>query len=103
MEVGRNPDFAVVIWVPGMNARPCRAALTRLGKGSARALAGAIDAAPLFPRGTFSCPADDGGAAEAMGIRVASVDGEQTNLKITTPADLVVARALARARTEEAK
>ncbi|MDA8209326.1 MAG: 2-C-methyl-D-erythritol 4-phosphate cytidylyltransferase [Actinomycetota bacterium] len=46
---------------------------------------------------------DDGGAAEAMGIRVASVDGERTNMKITTSADLVVARALARTRMEEAK
>ncbi|MDA8263045.1 MAG: IspD/TarI family cytidylyltransferase [Actinomycetota bacterium] len=43
---------------------------------------------------------DDGGAAEAMGVRVACVDGERTNLKITTQADLVVARALARAYLE---
>ena len=64
LNVGKNPAFAVVIWVPGLNARPCRAALTRIGKSGARALAGAIDAAPLFPKGTFNCPADDGGAAD---------------------------------------
>ena len=46
---------------------------------------------------------DDGGAAEAMGFRVGSVDGEQTNLKITTAADLLVARAWARTRTAEAR
>ncbi len=45
---------------------------------------------------------DDGGAAEAMGVRVACVDGERTNMKITTPADLVVARALAGAYMERA-
>ena len=64
LEVGKSPDYAVVIWVPGLNARPCRAAMTRIGKSAANALAGAIDAAPLFPKGTFNCPADDGGAAD---------------------------------------
>ena len=64
LEVARNPDYAVVIWVPGLNARPCRAAMTRIGMSEARSLAGAIDAAPLFPKGTFNCPADDGGAAD---------------------------------------
>ena len=45
---------------------------------------------------------DDGGAAEAIGVRVACVDGERTNMKITTLADLVVARALAGAYVERA-
>ena len=64
LEIGASPRSAVVIWVPGMNARPCRAELTRLGKTQSRALAIAIDAAPLFPSGVLSCPAYDGGAAD---------------------------------------
>ena len=64
LEVRTNPRFARVIWVPGLNARPCRAVLSRLGRGEADALATAIDAAPLFPTGTIACPNDDGGAAD---------------------------------------
>lgn len=64
LEVGSDPLFAVVLWVPGLNARPCRAALTRLDEAEAGALADAINAAPVFPHGTIACPADDGGAAD---------------------------------------
>jgi 2-C-methyl-D-erythritol 4-phosphate cytidylyltransferase len=46
---------------------------------------------------------DDAGlVARHLGIGVAIVRGEDTNLKITTPADLVVAGALLDARSEEA-
>lgn len=42
---------------------------------------------------------DDAGlVARHLGVDVAIVEGEDTNLKITTPADLVVARALLEAR-----
>jgi len=37
---------------------------------------------------------DDAGLVEAAGGRVVLVDGERTNLKITEPSDLVIARAL---------
>lgn len=37
---------------------------------------------------------DDAAMLERLGLPVAVVDGERTNLKLTTPADLMVARAL---------
>lgn len=37
---------------------------------------------------------DDAGLVEAIGAQVTLVDGERTNLKLTEPADLVVAEAL---------
>ena len=41
---------------------------------------------------------DDASMLERLGIPVATVEGEPTNLKVTTPADLAVARALLAAR-----
>jgi len=42
---------------------------------------------------------DDAGMLEWAGYRVAVVPGEETNLKVTTPTDLVLAEALAARRT----
>ncbi len=41
---------------------------------------------------------DEAALAEALGVRVAIVPGDATNLKVTVPADLVLARAIATAR-----
>jgi len=43
---------------------------------------------------------DDAAMVEALGAAVATVEGDRENLKITTPGDLDVARALLRARVE---
>lgn len=43
---------------------------------------------------------DDCGAVERLGKTVYLTEGDETNLKITTPADLVLAEALLRAREE---
>ena len=43
---------------------------------------------------------DDCGAVERLGKTVYLTEGDETNLKITTPADLILAEALLRAREE---
>ncbi len=42
---------------------------------------------------------DDAALVERLGIRVKIVDGEERNIKITTPEDLVIARALLRVKS----
>jgi hypothetical protein len=63
--VGRHPTGVVIVWLPGMNQHPCRAAISRENADSARRLAEDIDEAPKFPNGNFNCPSDD-----AMGARM---------------------------------
>jgi 2-C-methyl-D-erythritol 4-phosphate cytidylyltransferase len=55
---------------------------------------GRLDSAPA----TQGLAVDDATLVESLGLPVAVVRGEPSNLKITDPADLVVARAFARAR-----
>ncbi len=43
---------------------------------------------------------DDCSAVERLGKTVYLTEGDETNLKITTPADLILAEALLRAREE---
>ena len=43
---------------------------------------------------------DDASAVERLGKTVFLVDGEEENLKITTPLDLILAEAVIRAREE---
>jgi hypothetical protein len=62
----RDPTGATLLWLPGFNARPCRAALTHLDASGARALAEAVDSTRPFPNGSFSCPADDESAVTAF-------------------------------------
>ena len=44
---------------------------------------------------------DDCGAVERLGKTVYLIDGDETNLKITTPGDIVIAEAILRAREEQ--
>ena len=45
---------------------------------------------------------DDSSLMDLIGIAIRHVPGERSNLKITLPEDLVVARALLRERTQQA-
>ena len=45
---------------------------------------------------------DDCGAVEALGKVVFLVDGDEANIKITTPIDLILAEAILQARENEA-
>lgn len=54
-----GPTGGVALWLPGMNARPCRAVLTSLSRSQATAFAAAVDAAKTWPSGRYNCPADD--------------------------------------------
>ena len=54
-----------------------------------------------LPRaGSIEHGGDDCGAVERLGKTVYLTEGDETNLKITTPADLILAEALLRAREE---
>jgi 2-C-methyl-D-erythritol 4-phosphate cytidylyltransferase len=61
-------------------------------------LAGALRAAHAQARAAGEEATDDAALVEAMGGKVASVEGETTNLKLTRPIDLQVATALLAAR-----
>jgi hypothetical protein len=64
VRVDPYPVGVIVVWLPGMNQRPCRAALTRGNADLARRLAKDVATAPKWPSGTFSCPADDDSSAQ---------------------------------------
>ena len=49
-----------------------------------------------------SAVTDDCGAVEALGKVVFLVDGDEANIKITTPIDLILAEAILQARENEA-
>ncbi|MGZ4141866.1 MAG: hypothetical protein ACXVQY_05095 [Actinomycetota bacterium] len=77
--VDDHPRALVAIWVPGLNYRPCRSALTRGTAAQAQRIAQDIRAAPAFPKGRFSCPNDDASAVRlyfeyAGSARVEGVD-----------------------------
>lgn len=55
----RDPAGGVALWLPGMNARPCRAVLTTLTRSQATAFAEAVDAAKARSSGIYNCPMDD--------------------------------------------
>lgn len=62
--VDRSPSGVIIVWVPGLNQRPCRAQLGRDGSRIARGLAAAVDTAPAVPPGSSACPAADGAGAD---------------------------------------
>jgi len=62
--VGPDPDGGVALWLPGMNASPCRARLTHLSVARATAFADAVERSQPVPAGTYNCPADDGAAVD---------------------------------------
>ncbi len=58
--MGALPSGVTAEWLPGLNQRPCRAALTHSGAAVARRLATLIDESKVVPPGAvFSCPLDD--------------------------------------------
>jgi hypothetical protein len=54
-----HPTGGVALWLPGLNARPCRAVLTALTRSQASAFAVAVDHARPFPSGAWDCAMDD--------------------------------------------
>ena len=62
--VDRHPVAVEAVWIPGLNQRPCRSEVTRGTAVEAAKIAAAIDAAPRFPSGDFSCPNDDRSATQ---------------------------------------
>jgi len=58
-----DPSGATVLWLPGLNSKPCRTVLTHLGPVRARTFAADVDKAKPFPKGAISCPMDDGSSA----------------------------------------
>jgi hypothetical protein len=58
--VSTDPVGVVIVWLPGLNSKSCKAVTTRGGPDIARDLARAIDKAPevTSPRGRM-CPSDD--------------------------------------------
>ncbi|MEV0407643.1 hypothetical protein [Actinoallomurus sp. NPDC050550] len=63
VSVDARPIGVVAVWLPGMNQRPCRAALTRGNADFARRLATDIRTAPKWPSGAYNCPMDDASGA----------------------------------------
>src|SRR5262245_35110794 len=61
-----------------------------------------LASALAFAERTNALGTDEASLAEAAGHRVRLVDGEATNIKITTPDDLVIAEAIAGARSADA-
>ncbi len=58
--VSSSPEAVTAVWLPGLNARPCVAEITRGGTMIARALARGVDTAPKVPSGgVYHCPNDD--------------------------------------------
>ena len=58
--VDSSPTGVSVVWLPGLNARPCLAALTHGAAEMAVALANDIQHAPYLSSRATSCPNDDG-------------------------------------------
>lgn len=57
--VDPNPRGGKALWLPGLNARPCRALLVDVSPSQARSFAKAVETSRPFPSGIFNCPADD--------------------------------------------
>lgn len=64
VSVDPSASGLVILWVPGLNQRPCWAELVDSGSGVARRLAAAIDTAPATTPGTTACTAADNTGAE---------------------------------------
>lgn len=64
LSVTKNPTSALVYWLPGDNAKPCRVVSSTLSTRQASALAESIDSTPPMGNGVFNCGMGDGSAAE---------------------------------------
>jgi hypothetical protein len=65
VRVDTGPSAMTVLWLPGLNARSCRAALVRTGAGKATSLATDVnDATAVPPLARYSCPMSDNAEAE---------------------------------------
>jgi hypothetical protein len=64
--VDPRPSGGKALWLPGFNARDCRAVLTRLSTRQAQALASAVEGSSPFPAGAHSCPMDDESSVTAF-------------------------------------
>lgn len=85
--VDPNPSGAKALWLPGLNARPCRAILIDLSPNQARSFAKAVETSRPYPPGIFNCPADDASSvtvflsypdhrqAEVVQVRLAGCGG----------------------------
>lgn len=58
--VDRLPTRVALVWVPGLDTRPCAAVLSHAGQRVARQLAAAVDTAPPVPDGMGVGVAGDG-------------------------------------------
>ncbi|WP_329259970.1 hypothetical protein OG417_23565 [Actinoallomurus sp. NBC_01490] len=83
VSVGSHPSGVVAVWFPGMNQRPCRAALTRGNAEVARRLAKDIRAAPKWPSGAFNCPSDDRRGARLYFQRSGSALADLVDLRLS--------------------
>lgn len=64
LTVSASTDGVVALWLPGLDWSQCQAAHGYGGPAAARALASAIDLAPVVkPGAVYHCPMDDGTAA----------------------------------------
>ncbi|MBN9619014.1 MAG: hypothetical protein J0H43_04705 [Actinobacteria bacterium] len=59
VSVPAGPIAITIVWLPGLNAVPCQAVLTRSGAALARHLAADVDLARPVGDGTYNCAADD--------------------------------------------
>ena len=81
--VDLDPTGATVLWLPGLNSRPCRTVLTHIGAVRARRLAAEVDRAKPFPRGPIECPADDGSAATVFLTYARRAEAEVVRVGLT--------------------
>lgn len=83
VSVGGRPTGVIAVWLPGLNQRPCRAALTRGNADVARRLAKDIRAAPKWPSGNFNCPNDDGAGARLYFQRSGSTLADLADIQLS--------------------
>ena len=62
--VDPHPSAVTLVWLPGLNQRPCHSERASYGPQLAGRLADDVDRAPAFPPGAFSCPMDDGSSLD---------------------------------------
>jgi hypothetical protein len=64
VSVDPHPVGVTLVWLPGLNQRPCRSVMTRENAPVASRLQAELDAARAFPHRAINCPMDDGAAVD---------------------------------------